>query len=415
MDCKLAIMESIIPIIDSNVSFTPLIFYRDFLKKLANFYREQPSEEIVFRLFGNGDDEIYNSVYRIDPIALPLLLSIIEQLSKFHKTPLRLLLNNNHATSSVLEFLYRANFFKTAGDRDYYNQNGNSIITYKEAYLGAFKGKEIRKDHLIRSYRKDDYSNIDFQLSDDILLRDQINSMTSYYVQEHFRELLFDNLNTLEYHNTYIDILSELITNGVMHSGSTTYAMMFVDKYRTKFSISDNGIGLKQSLEAKTSFPFYYTKNEFKDSVQKKTTSFSKYHIENLVDIFEALYYSSLKEREGIFDLMLNVVINSKGYFRLHTDNCQIIVTNRIFKYISSLHKIRTEILETHKLNENSTLDKSVYHKSILGYKNHIKNIFEKMLNTTIDYYSEETQFSSIRFFNVRFKGVHIEVEIPNS
>ncbi|MFC3157194.1 hypothetical protein ACFOEQ_00730 [Chryseobacterium arachidis] len=112
---------------------------------MANFYRENPTEEIAFRLFGNGDDDIYNSSYRIDPIALPLLLSILEQLSKFHKNPLRLFLNNNHATSSALEFLYRANFFKTAGDRDYYNQYGNSIISYKEEYLGAFKGKEIRK------------------------------------------------------------------------------------------------------------------------------------------------------------------------------------------------------------------------------------------------------------------------------
>ncbi|MFC5873182.1 hypothetical protein SAMN05443633_11222 [Chryseobacterium arachidis] len=407
-------MESIIPIIDSNVNFTPLVFYRDFLKKLANFYRENPTEEIAFRLFGNGDDDIYNSSYRIDPIALPLLLSILEQLSKFHKNPLRLFLNNNHATSSALEFLYRANFFKTAGDRDYYNQYGNSIISYKEEYLGAFKGKEIRKDHLIRSYRKDDYSNIDFQINDDILLRDQINSLTSYYVQDHFRELLYDNPNTVDYQNTYIDILSELITNGVMHSGSTTYAMMFVDKFRTKFSISDNGIGLKKSLEAKITFPFYYKKDDFKNSISHKKTDFSSYYVENLLDIFEALYYSSLKEREGILDLMLNVVINSNGYFRLHTENCQIIISNR-FKYIAKLHEIRQQILNVHNINEISNMEQSDFKNSISQYKKLIMEVFENMFNTAIDYYTEETKFSSIRFFNVKFKGVHIEVEIPNT
>ncbi|MPS63853.1 MULTISPECIES: ATP-binding protein [Chryseobacterium] len=381
---------------------------------MANFYREHPSEEIAFRLFGNGDNEIYNSNYRIDPIAIPLLLSILEQLSKFHRGPLKLFLNNNYATSSALEFLYRANFFKTAGDKDYYHQSGNSIISYNAEYLGAFKGKEIRKDHLVRSYKKDDYSTIEFQLYNEILLRDQINSMTSYYVQEHFRELLFDNPNTIAYHNTYIDILSELITNGVIHSGSTTYAMMFVDRYRTKFSISDNGIGLKKSLDTKVFFPFYYSKDEFRNSLEKKETKFSPVFIENLIDIFEALFYSSIKEREGIFDLMLNVVLNSQGYFRLHTDNCQIIVTNRIFKYLSSLQKIRASILYTHKLNENTELDNSIYKKDIVEYKNQIKKLFAKMLSVTIDYYSEETQFSSIRFFNVKFKGVHIEVEIPN-
>ena len=176
-----------IPIIDSNITFTPLVFYTDFLNKLANFYKGSPSHEVVFRLFENGDNEIYNSTYRIDPIAMPLLLSIIEQLSKFHKKPLSLLLNNNHATSSTLEFLYRANFFKTVGGRDYLNQSGNNILSFKEEYLGAFKGKEIRKEHLIRSYRKEDYSKIDFLTENDILLRDEVNSLTTYYVQKHFQ------------------------------------------------------------------------------------------------------------------------------------------------------------------------------------------------------------------------------------
>jgi hypothetical protein len=32
-----------------------------------------------------------------------------------------------------------------------------------------------------------------------------------------------------------------------------------------------------------------------------------------------------------------------------------------------------------------------------------------------VKYYSEEIQYSSVRFFNVKFRGVHIEVEIPNN
>lgn len=407
-------MESIIPIIDSNITFTPLIFYTEFLNKLAKFYTGKPEEEITFKLFENGDNEIYSSTYRIDPIAMPLLLSIIEQLSKFHKKPLRLLLNNNHATSSTLEFLYRANFFKTIGGRDSNNFSGNNLLSFNEQYLGAFHGKEIRKDHLIRSYRKDDYTDIDFSTNDDLVLRDEINSLTTYYVQEHFRDLLYDNLNTINYHNTYIDILSELITNGVMHSGSTTYAMMFVDKNKTKFSISDNGIGLKKSLDLKSNFPFYYKKHEFRNSLNTKESSFSGTYINNLIDIFEALFYSSLKEREGLFDLMMNVVLKSEGYFRLHTDNCQIIISNRIFKYISSLYEIRKDILNTHILYEIAKLLEKDYEQQILVHKLKIKDVFQKMFSRTIEYYSEETRYSSIRFYNVKFRGVHIEVEIPN-
>lgn len=403
-------MNKVVSIINSGKNFTPLFFYTEFLTKLASFYRENKNEEIRFRLFEKGDDEIFNSSYSIDPISIPLLLSIIEQLSKFHKKPLELLLNNNHATLNVLEFLFRANFFNTIST----SKKGSNILQYDSDYLGAFLGNEIRKEHIIRAYKKEDYTSLDFSIPDEILLRDQVNALTAYNVQNHFQELLFDNDNTSNNHNTYIDILSELITNGVIHSQSTTYAMMFVDKYQTKFSISDNGIGLKNSLSSKNSFPFYYQKNELRNSINLNIDSIDKYFIDNLVDIFEILFYSSLKERKGLFDLMINVVIKSNGYFRIHTDNCQIIISNRIFKYISSLNELRDEILNYHNLFELGKLESNEHQKHILEIKDLIKGQFVKIIKSTTKYYSEETRFSSIRFYNVKFKGVHIEVEIPN-
>lgn len=411
-------MNKIVSIIDSNKTFTPLLFYNEFLNKLANFYKQNPQENIVLKLFEKGDEEIYNSYYKIDPISIPLLLSIVEQLSKFHKKPLDLLLFNNHATIAVMEFLFRANFFKIVGNNNYYNFKGNKILNFEEEYLGAFKGKEIRKDHIIRAYKKSDYPDVDFSnysTKNEIFLRDTVNSLTAYNVQEHFTELLFDNENTLKNHNSYIDILSELITNGVLHSKSTTYAMMFVDKFKTKFSISDNGIGLKSSLDAKDDFPFYYKKEDFRNSISKTETKFDDHYIENLLNIFETLFYSSLKERKGLFDLMITVVISANGYFRLHTDNCQIIVSNRIFKRIHTLQEIRDKILSIHNQFELQKICKDNHRSSILKKKEEIKNEFKKLYLNLINYYSEETQFSSVRFFNVKFRGVHIEVEIPNS
>ncbi|GGF11441.1 hypothetical protein SAMN05443634_1034 [Chishuiella changwenlii] len=400
-------LNSMIPILDDGRNFTPLIFYTEFLPKLAEYYKNNKSEDIKFLLFQKGDTEIFSAIYRIDPISTPLLLSIIEQLSKFHKKSLELYLNNNHATIKVLGFLFRADFFKISRE--------NKILYYNENYLGAFQGNEIRKEHIIKSYKKKDFPNIDFDFENEIQLRDHVNSIISYNVQTHFGELLYDNINTANNHNEYINILSELITNGVIHSQSTTYAMMFVDKYQTKFSISDNGIGFKNSLNSKQNLPFYYKKNEFESNTTLQfPTSINKYFIENLLEIFEILFYSSLKERKGLFDLMLNVVLHSNGYFRLHTNNCQIIISNRIFKYITSLNELRDEILESHKLFELEKISLNDYQQAIIDKKNLISKQFEKIINATIKYYSEETKFSSIRFYNVRFKGVHIEVEIPN-
>ena len=41
------------------------------------------------------------------------------------------------------------------------------------------------------------------------------------------------------------------------------------------------------------------------------------------------------------------------------------------------------------------------------------ENLFLELFQSTLKKYSEDVKFSAIRTYNVRFKGVHIEVEIP--
>ncbi len=404
-------MNNFISIIKDGLKFTPLYFYNTFLKELADYYRNNKGETIEFVLFEKGDKDIYNAIYSIDPISIPLLLSIIEQLSKFHKSPLKLHLHNNHATSSVLEFLFKINFFKIIGPIQSPNFISSNILEYDEEYLGWFKGKDPRKDHMIRLYDKKQFTEIDFETTPDIELRDQVNSLTSYKVIEHFSNLLQDSQVN---QNKYITILAELITNGVIHSKSTTYAMMFSDKYQTKFSISDNGIGLFKSLQNKQeNLPYYYNGEELKDTINKDEHKFNSIYLDNLLNIFEVLYYSSLKERRGLFDLMINVVINGNGYFRLHTEYCQIIISNRNFKFLDSINDIREQIFDFHQIFELENEAEDKRQLVIDKLKDSMKYEFIQFITNTLNYYSNETRYSSIRFFPVKFKGVHIEVEIP--
>src|SRR5690606_19320167 len=138
-------------ILKNNEKFTPYIFYTSFIKDVALSVQE--SNEIVFKLFENGDDLIYDSNYSIEPITIPLLLSLIEQLSKFYKKPIDLLLNNNNATKKVLNFLFKCDFFYVSGN----NVNpsfpyGRNLLKFDEKFLGDFIKKDPRPEHKVRCY-----------------------------------------------------------------------------------------------------------------------------------------------------------------------------------------------------------------------------------------------------------------------
>jgi len=377
------------------------------------------SDEIKFKLFEKGDSEIYNSFYRIDPIVIPLLLSLMEQLSKFHNKKLSLLLFNNVATIEVLEFLYKCNFFFILGD----NKNpsfpkGKNISDFDEHYFGAFKGKKLRDEHRVRSYSLSDdgLSDVLREYPDDDQKRDFLISHYTYKVRDHFQELLFDNESTAYLHNTYIDILSELITNAVLHSGSNAYALMFVNKFKTKFSISDNGVGFEGSMKTKTPTS-YYKPNSLKRALQEvsKIDSISTKVLDNLHLIFETLYYSSLKDRHGLFDLMVNVVLRGFGYFRIHTENSQIIISHRMIDELTNLDDIRSKIYNLHTRFQLSQIDKKFLEDELQKYSALMKEIFVSFYQKAIAKYSDDIKFSSLRFYKVKFRGVHIEVEIPNA
>lgn len=410
-------MTGTINIILDKVLFSPYHFYQHFLLDLAKHYQES-SRPINLQFYEHGDSRIYDSSYRIDPISIPLILSLFEQLSKYHKHPLETHLYNNNATIKSLEFLARSDFFKLAGNDSYIEPYGRNILKFNKSYLGAFRSNLIRKDHRVRAYSLHD-EGLDKKIesmSDDRDKRDYLNSHFTYKTKEHFAELLFDNPLTTKLHNTYLDILTELITNGVLHSMSHTYALMFVDRYKTKFSISDNGIGLMGSMKSKKS-TFYYTPNEIYQDANKikSLQNYSPLLRNNLSIHFETLYYSALKDREGLFDLMNSVVIESKGIFRIHTDYCQIIISNRMLDSLVIMAEYRKDIMTNHIEYSIDQLSKKDYQSNIHRLSSELNTIFKTFMNDTISKFNTDAKYSAIRFFNVRFKGVHIEVEIPRS
>jgi hypothetical protein len=121
-----------------------------------------------------------------------------------------------------------------------------------------------------------------------------------------------------------------------------------------------------------------------------------------------------LKDRQGLFDLMCNVVLNCSGYFRLHTDNAQIIVSARMLNELQKLNETRTEILKTYNSRLFDLIDNEELRTKMIVLTNKCKKQVAELANSIFRKYSEDTRFSSIRIFDVKFRGVHIEVEIPN-
>ena len=405
-----------ISILKNNENFTPYVFYSTFLKEVADDIKKEGY--IVFKFVENGDDKVFESNYRIEPITIPLLLSLSEQLSKYYKEQIELLLYNNNATKDVLNFLFKSDFFWVAGNNTIPTYPiGKNILKFDMSFLGGFIKKDPRPEHRVRCYSLDDDNLISklevFGNEDE--RRDFLISEYVYTVRQHFQELLFENSNTSNKTDYYVELLSELITNGVLHSKSNTFALMFVNNFSTKFSISDNGIGFEESLKSKSS-NLLYTPFELKSKIDELSIlNVNPKIINNLHVIFETLYYSALKDRRGLFDLMISVVLESKGYFRLHSDNAQIIISNRMNKQLSELSNLRGDLFKMHEDILINSIRDNRYDDQMIKLKNQILDCFIILYKIVCDKYNNDYRYSSIRFYNVKFKGVHIEVEIPNT
>lgn len=411
-----------IPIIYKDKSLTPFVFYSEFLLDVANFYSVSKDKEnsVEFKLIEGNDLDFTRKKSYIDPITLPLLLSLFQQLKNHHKKPIKLHLSNTPITIDVLEYLYHAQFFYIAGDN--INPNfplGRHILDFDNIYLGGFKGKSIRTEHKLRCYslNDDNLKNTLIEINEgESAKRDYLVEYYTYKVKEHFYDLLFENDTTNHLTNEFIEILAELITNGVLHSKSDAFVLMFSDKFKTKFAISDNGIGLYESLNNKKDASEFYVKFELLKSLSSSFPLKIDEKIKNSVLIlFETLYYSMLKDRQGLFDLMCNVVIDCSGYFRLHTDNAQIIVSARMLNELSKLYETRLQILSTHHSLLFGKIKNQDFKEIMVNLKEICKKQMVELAGSIFKKHSDDSRFSALRIFEVRFKGVHIEVEIPNS
>lgn len=416
-----------IVLIEDGITFSPFYFYTVFLEKMISCFDDSKDKKPIISYKLTADNDPVMGRYRIDPISIPLLLSLTQQLKRNQNAAIKLELSNYPANLKLLEFLYRSDFFYVAGQ----NKNplfpmGKDLMSFDERFIGGFSNGSIRPEHKIRCYSRNDLpSFLQAILFHDSSNDDENDKMSAdakrdYFVEhynfkvgEHFEILLQES--TSEFASLYVDILSELIANGIIHSGTDVFALMFSDKYSIKFSISDNGMGLFNSLDKKDNSEYneYYKKFELYEKLFDKTGWTKNTLTNSLVSIFEALFYSMTKKRLGLFDLMVNVVNHFSGYFRLHNECSQIIFSPRLGKELESLEEIRNKIRKLYFEKEFKQNEETKFDVEIKQLISEGELLLLELFQNTLKKYSDDVKFSAIRTFNVRFKGVHIEVEIP--
>lgn len=393
-------------------TFTTFKFYSQFLTDVRNFYSHNRNTEPPTFSF-------LESCY-IDTSCLPLIISLGNSLKQFHNKPIPLLLNNIPGTLSnkVLNFLELSDFFYLVGD----NSNthypiGRKIFDFDNRMLGwNTSNLTVRKEHKVKGYSLTDIKIPNFNKLPENNQRDKLIEHFSLVVDSDFDDIFFDNEITTEKRYQFIDYLSELITNSLLHSDSDCFLSFHTNKFKTAISISDSGIGLYNSLKSKSVPSGNYNPTQLTNTLK----SILKLKLDdrvqdNFLSIFEALFYSCLKDRRGLFDLMTSIVLQGHGIFRIHNYSVQLIISSKLDSELNKLTKIREAIFKNLVNLKNAEGNSKIINESLKEFSEKAKHVFIDLFTKIISNYSNDIRYSPIRFYTVEFKGVHIEAEIPRT
>ena len=400
---------------------TSFIFYTQLFDALRNHYKENGIKKIP----------VFSFVYvdYFEPLVVPNLVGIgkiINQIHNREKVPLRF------AQIYSTKFLDNIGFFTNVGDPQIYleeihvvehgrllqkhipQKRGLSIYDFDSRYLGFYNNQKEQEfynlEHKIRVYPDDSFNYysvfIDTNSTEeelDAIRTNKYNSLTPF-VKIHFENIL-SKINDPIQTKTILKVLTEIICNSVLYSGSFCAAMLqartiayvcsqcgnktlewdeicpicneqetIVPQKSITISISDIGVGFEYSFEKKKEkFGKEYRDvfNQFSEQEQ------AKYN--NYLYIFEALQFSKKKRdednRNNLYTLLQDIVMNNDGKMRIHYIDTQVVFNSKRCNQCKKIEPIKCS------------------HCLLKAQKQNI-------------------QESPVRFFKSKFQGIHIEVEL---
>lgn len=382
-------------------NITSFVFYNQLFKALREHYKQNGVEVAPIFSF------IY--VERFDPLVVPNLISVGLLLKNIHNNkPTHLEI----ARTLPTKFLDDGWFFRAVGHPNIFSEEisdedgiqhtinqktGYEIYDFEPKLLGFYNNSNVSESynarHRVYVFREDSYSYYS-RFNQDNVTEKELNGIRTDklielepFIEKRYGKILHDEEKggpTLNIKDAQVvsAILTELITNAVLYSGSHCSAMLQRIGNITKISISDGGVGFGYSLEKKKEKFGKEYRNVFDEFSAVEQTKYK-----NLLYIFQTLSYSKEKEestsRENLFTLLKTVLKKQgeseiqEGTIRIHFNDTQVIMTS----------------------NSCSKCEEIIPQKCV---KCLLKNYNP----------ATEVSKSNLRFFEGLFKGVHIEVEL---
>lgn len=380
-------------------NITSFVFFNQLISALKEHYKK--NGVTVAPVFS------FVHVERFDPLVVPNLISLGHIIKSIHKKPTRLEIVRTNAT----KFLDEGWFFRAVGHPNIFSEEisdeegiqhtinqktGYDIYDFEPKLLGFYNDSNTSESynarHRVYVFREDSYSYYSKFNQNNVtekelsgIRTDKLIELEPLIIKRYSRILHEDKggpkLNKKDA-NVVSDILTELITNAVLYSGSHCSAMLQRIGNITKISISDGGVGFGYSLEKK--------KEKFGKEYRSVFNDFSaieQVKYKNFLYIFQTLSYSKEKEestsRDNLFTLLKMILKKQgkseiqEGTIRIHYNDTQIIMTSN-------------------RCSECNKFDPKECAKCLL-----------RNYNPTT-----EVSKSNLRFFDGLFKGVHIEVEL---
>ncbi len=336
------------------ISFDEVIttqtIYSKILPQLHKYFRSDSRRELDILID-------FTNVEYINPNVIPNILAIGLILKNFYLHPVRLFIPWK---PKLLSYLFDINFLTIV--RKY------NIFKIYEENVGDFPincmNSEYRTYYFENGTNKEDI-RYDLQKSISVI-RNLYEGKSSDEYDDELKKIIY--------------IFTEVCHNSSNHSEGMCFATFQSNinenvKYKKAYiSISDCGIGYYNSLLKKIEnndfIPIMCNKHEFLELKANK----------NFIAIIEAMYFRRSSTNYGLFHV-ISAVMAANGVVRIHSEDTQIIITNKFYEeYLKDLNfedkqKINI-LLECFKIGENNN-------------------------------------FSNVRNYDNKYKGVHLELEIP--